>query len=77
MLNGGENVPENPESYDGKLSETVIFQAPTREGYHFLYWCFDEELTDPAFGLGKGMKGDITLYAKWVADVSSETGATE
>ncbi len=77
VLNGGENSAENPQTYSGKLSETVFFQAPTREGYHFLYWCFDEELTDPVFGIGKGMKGNLTLYAKWVADVTSETGAAE
>jgi uncharacterized repeat protein (TIGR02543 family) len=77
VLNGGENHSENPETYSGKLSETVFFQPPTREGYHFLYWCFDEELTDPAFGIGKGMKGDVTLYAKWIADVTTQTGEAE
>lgn len=55
-LNGGENAPENPESYTVE-SETITFAAPTREGYSFLGWSPET--------IPQGSTGAKTITARW------------
>ena len=55
-LNGGENAPDNPESYTVE-SETVTFAAPTREGYTFLGWSPET--------IPQGSTGAKTVTARW------------
>ena len=64
QLNGGVNFPDNPTSYVYDEGATVY--APTKEGYMFLGWYSDRELTTPAKELvAKTFTKNVTFYAKW------------
>jgi len=71
-LNGGTNFTGAPESYT--VGHGAEFDgAPTKEGYMFGGWCYDQALTDCNSGLLASWiyisptdTGDKTLYAKWV-----------
>ena len=63
-LDGGTNVPENPESYNVE-TETITLKAPTKDKYDFKGWYKDGEFTDEITEITQGTTGDITLYAKW------------
>lgn len=48
-----------------KAGETIILpDDPTKEGYEFLGWYLDKELTN-SFSISLKLDNDITLYAKW------------
>lgn len=64
-LNGGTNSPDNPETYTSR-TETIIFSAPTREGYLFI--CWREKDGKKITELKKGSVGNKTLVAEWAAD---------
>ena len=64
VLNGGTNSSKNPGSYI-EDRETVILQAPTKNGYTFKGWYSDENLTQEVTEISKGSTGDVILYAKW------------
>jgi len=63
--NGGSPVASVTAEYD-----TVIAQPanPTRSGYTFRGWFSDAALTAPWSFATDPVKGNITLYAKWVRD---------
>ena len=64
-LNGGENVKDNPSSYDVD-SKTIVLKAPkSRKNYTFDGWYYDAEFTEPASQITTGSSGNISLYAKW------------
>ena len=46
--------------------------TPTKEGYNFLGWYYDVELTVQAIG-GTAINEDIKLYAKWTANLYNIT----
>lgn len=46
--------------------------APTKDGYTFVGWYSDEELTQ-AFDFLTAITEDITLYAKWYNDACSSS----
>ena len=50
--------------------KVTIPAAPTKDGYEFGGWYYDEACTAVA-DLGNAVDADITLYAKWVAPVAS------
>ena len=50
--------------------KVTIPAAPTKEGYEFGGWYYDEACTAVA-DLGNAVDGDITLYAKWVAPAAA------
>ncbi|HHU56218.1 MAG TPA: hypothetical protein GXZ48_05995, partial [Acholeplasmataceae bacterium] len=61
------------ETYSDYVIEEIILEKgdefnlppdPTRPGYDFLGWYYDENYTDP-FDPYKEINGDIILYAKW------------
>lgn len=64
ILNGGQNHEQNPESYTAS-SETIVLQAPTREGYVFGGWFKDRKFKNPVTEILSGSTGDLILYAKW------------
>lgn len=50
-----------------KTGETVTITIPERDGYEFVGWCTDEELTN-FNDFDRSITGDMTLYAKWNID---------
>jgi uncharacterized repeat protein (TIGR02543 family) len=67
VLNGGNNAPENPETYIG--SNAVTLEPATRDGYGFAGWYDNEGLTGDAIdGIPAGSAGNKTFYAKWTID---------
>ncbi len=63
-LNGGTNSQDNPAHYSIE-SETITLAAPTRDGYDFVGWYADVNLSIPQPLIPKGSMGNKTLYAKW------------
>ncbi len=64
-LNGVETTHTNPLEYTVE-TETFDFENPSLfDGYDFIGWFYDENLTNPAKSITKGSTGDKTIYAKW------------
>ncbi len=49
------------------LDQTIDQAEPVREGYTFVGWYADEDLTTPVT-FGQTLTGDTDVYAKWVAN---------
>ncbi|MCL1798055.1 MAG: InlB B-repeat-containing protein [Eggerthellaceae bacterium] len=64
MLDGGENDPDNPDSYTIE-DPTITFGDPVKPGFVFGGWFADPECTIPLTEIPEGSTGDITVYAKW------------
>jgi len=64
-LNGGTNG-NNPASYTVE-SFTITLKNAKRDGYTFVGWFYDKDLTNAASQITAGSTGDVTLYAKWKA----------
>lgn len=67
-LDGGNNNSNNPSAYlsaDGVSS----FEAGTKEGYDFVGWYSDEDLTTEVTSIEQGTTENMVLWAKW--DVST------
>jgi len=63
ITNADENVSEY--IYGAGL---VFVTPPEREGYSFGGWYFDSNFTTLATAIGADETGDVTVYAKWIAD---------
>ena len=63
VMNDGTNSSDNPQTYR-QGTETVL-NDPTREGYVFVGWYMDEDLTKEISRIPTDSEGDITLYAGW------------
>ena len=75
-LNGGSFAAgvQPPASYtEGEGSDVPV---PNRDGYIFCGWFRDEGFTQPLVVIEADKCGDITLFAKWVADDLVGTGFT-
>lgn len=72
VLNGGTNNSANPTTYQS-TSGTIMLQDPVREGYVFAGWYIDPAYIIQITQIDKGNSGDITLYANWEKNTSSET----
>ena len=66
-LNGGENNPDNPETYT--IEDEITFKDPSKTGYDFAGWFTDEELTDQITGIELGSTGELDVYAKWTPSI--------
>lgn len=64
-LGGGTNNTSNPSSYTAE-TETIILQAPSKNGFVFDGWYLDAAFTQPVTQIEKGRTGNLTLYAKWL-----------
>lgn len=64
FLNATNVQNDNPAAYTNN-SDTITLKDPVREGYTFLGWFSDKELTQQVTEIAKGSTGNITLYAHW------------
>jgi uncharacterized repeat protein (TIGR02543 family) len=62
-LNGGENHVGNPITLLVNNNHTL--STPTKEGYNFVGWYLDSELTENISVIKQGETENINLYAKW------------
>lgn len=70
--NGGTSVSSTTFTSE---QNTYAPGEPSREGYKFVGWYTDEELTNK-FSFGSKLTADITLYAKWEVDIKLSSDAT-
>ncbi len=63
VLDGGTNSKDNPEKYEKGVGANLY--AAEKEGYVFIGWFLDEDLTEGVTKISRDMTGDITLYAYW------------
>lgn len=67
-LYGGKNASSNKSSYEENA--TVKLAAPTRSGYKFDGWYWDEGLKSPVEGnTFSNKKGALKVYAKWIKQI--------
>ena len=63
-LNGGENAPNNPTSYNSDVQNMPILDA-TRENYDFAGWFTESTFENRITAIKSGDSGDKIFYAKW------------
>lgn len=63
-LDGGKNNSKNPSSYNIE-SENIELKYPTKTGYAFEGWFYDNKYTNKATQILKGSSGNKNFYAKW------------
>lgn len=68
---GGSDVPDQTVQYGEKIVEP---EDPVREGYRPGGWYTDINLTDEWDFDKDVVKGNMSLYAKWVVDSSAQAG---
>lgn len=63
---GGELSPYNPCAYNS-LTPSFTLKEPTREGYRFLGWSENVDLSSPELSVVvlKGTTGNLDFYAVW------------
>ena len=64
FLNGGENNPDNPATYN-ITSDDIILKAASQAGYDFVGWYSDQYFSTPCEKIPASSTGNITLYAKF------------
>ena len=64
------NDVSNPDSYTIE-SETIIPEAPTKEGYSFIGWFDAESDGSPITDIPQGSTGDKALWARWTANTDT------
>ncbi|KAK3604951.1 hypothetical protein CHS0354_000615 [Potamilus streckersoni] len=69
---GGTSIPQQTITVGEKIK---MPENPTKEGYTFEGWYIDKE-HKIAFANGN-VKGNITLYAKWIPDETTTGGTTQ
>ncbi len=72
VLFDGTNGEGNADRYVSK--DGLTLNAPTKEGYLFVGWFTDAEMTSPIDNIAKGHKGNVTLYAKFILDEPIDMG---
>lgn len=72
-LNKGKNNSANPKTYTAE--DEIKLKNPTRSGYHFVGWYTDSKYKKKISVIEKGMKGALTLYAKWTKEISPSAKA--
>ncbi len=70
-LNGGQNDPRNPATYQRIATSTPLY-IPTKEGYVFAGWSYNGEIVTAIKG---SWNVDITLEATWKALDERQLGA--
>lgn len=67
-LYGGTNASSNKDAYTENA--TVTLAAPSRTGYKFDGWYWDEELKNPVVNnTFSNKKGALKVYAKWIKQI--------
>ena len=66
----GASADQSFQVEDGKTVDESSVKEPTREGYTFVSWYTSTEYTTE-FDFDTPIKGDMTVYAKWVEDEES------
>ncbi len=66
----GASADQSFQVEDGKTVEESSVKEPTRDGYTFVSWYTSTEYTTE-FDFDTPIKGDMTVYAKWVEDEES------
>ena len=69
LIKGVQN-PSNVTEYRVD-DEDIVLYPPTRDGYEFVCWCTDKELTKEITIIPSGSTGDITVIAKWKANTNT------
>ena len=72
-LNKGKNNTANPKTYTSE--DEIKFKKPTRSGYHFVGWYTDSKYKNQISVIEKGSEGSLTLYAKWIKEISPSAKA--
>ncbi len=62
-VNMGNATNNNPTSFN--VEDEVVLSTPIRDGYDFLGWFMDEELTVPFEKIPLGTEEDVTVYASF------------
>ncbi|MDE7464428.1 MAG: InlB B-repeat-containing protein [Clostridiales bacterium] len=75
VLDGGENAPENPDSYT-IMDGYIVLQSASKDGYYFEGWYLSDDFSDESC-VGMLLNPfeyleDVTLYALFVKDEWSE-----
>ncbi len=69
--NGGTNSTLNPSEYHIESAE-IILKSPTKAGYTFGGWYSESTMTtDKVEKISAGSTGNITLYARWIANTNT------
>ncbi|MBQ7974607.1 MAG: InlB B-repeat-containing protein, partial [Clostridia bacterium] len=66
--NGGNTIGKKTVAKNSKLDEPAV---PEKDGYSFIGWFTDEELTS-AYDFDSKVTKDFTLYAKWEKDADEK-----
>ncbi len=66
--NGGSEIANKTVTRNGKLAEPEV---PTKNGYNFIGWFTDDELTT-AYDFDMVVTKNFTLYAKWDGGIDSD-----
>ncbi len=72
-LNKGKNNKSNPGTYTSE--DEIKLKKPSRSGYHFAGWYADKKYKTKVTVIKKGSKGAVTLYAKWIKEISPSAKA--
>ena len=72
-LNKGKNNKTNPGTYTSE--DEIKLKKPSRSGYHFAGWYADKKYKTKVTVIEKGSKGAVTLYAKWIKEISPSAKA--
>lgn len=72
-LNKGKNNSANPKIYTAE--DEIKLKNPTRSGYHFVGWYTDSKYKEKITVIQKGTEGSLTLYAKWIKEISPSAKA--
>ena len=70
-LDGGANAADNPPKYTIETDD-IMLVSPTKNGATFDGWYYESSFTTKVDVISKGSTGDITLYAKWIAESSNK-----
>lgn len=73
VLNGGQNHASNPKTY--RTNTITALKNPTRSGYRFLGWYKEKNFKTKVTSIDPGTVGALTLYARWLVQVSPSTSA--
>ena len=71
--NGGDFEEGTEVIYEYKKGEIIGFISPVREGFAFDGWYLDSDCSGTSISqTDKDTEGNITLYAKWIAETPSD-----
>ncbi len=73
FVDGAEN--QNPSIYT--VEDTISFNNPSKAGYTFGGWYADSSFESEITNIPDGSTGDMTIYAKWSADLQELSVVSE